>query len=229
MIDVASKIQMLSIAVLPILFAITLHEAAHGYVASRLGDMTAKMLGRVTLNPLKHIDPFGTIIIPLMMYLTTGFVFGYAKPVPVNYRNLRDPKRDMVWVAAAGPGTNLILALACGLVFRLLTGLPLQPGDTALWFVRPLSLMMVEGIKWNVLLAIFNMIPVPPLDGGRVMVGLLPPRQSTAYSQIEPFGFLIILALMFLNPLNIMRGLVYPLIGFIASLIAGFNPFFLHF
>lgn len=225
MMDWASKIQMLSIVILPVLFAITLHEAAHGWVASKFGDMTAKFLGRVTLNPVKHIDPVGTILIPLMMYLTTGFIFGYAKPVPVNFRNLRDPKRDMIWVAAAGPVMNLFLAFSCGLIFRLLLTLPTGPEGGAVWFLRPVRLMMLEGIKWNVLLAVFNMIPIPPLDGGRVMVGLLPPRQSYAYSQIEPFGFIVIFILMLWDPLGFMRGVVYPLIAVISSLIAGFNPF----
>jgi Zn-dependent protease len=226
MIDWFSKIQMLSVALLPILFAITLHEAAHGWVAFKLGDPTAKLLGRVTLNPLKHIDLIGTVIIPIMMYISTGFVFGYAKPVPVNYQGLRDPKRDMVWVAAAGPGTNLLLAIGCGFLFRTLNSLPMIQGDPLMWLIYPLKLMMLEGVKWNVLLGVFNLIPIPPLDGGRVLVGLLPPRQSYAYSRIEPFGFMIILAFMLFDPLHIMRGVIYPLIQLIATLIAGFNPFF---
>jgi len=188
-------IQQISISALPILLAVILHEVAHGWVANRRGDPTARMMGRLTLNPLSHIDPVGTILIPIFLLIATkgGFVFGWAKPVPVNFMNLRRPKEDMVWVAGAGPATNLLLAAACGLLFRLMVTinpgliLHLRPGggpsgwnDPAAIVLVPLLLMLLEAVKWNVVLAVFNMIPIPPLDGGRVMVGLLPDRQSAA-------------------------------------------------
>jgi Zn-dependent protease len=184
-----------SVWVLPLLFAITFHEAAHGFVAHRLGDNTAYDLGRVSFNPLRHIDPFGTVILPAMLLLShSPFLFGYAKPVPVNFRNLRNPRLDMVWVALAGPATNIILALAAALAFH---ALPLAPADSAQWIADNLKNALVI----NVVLAIFNMMPIPPLDGGRVAVGLLPRPLAGPLSRLEPFGMLILIGILILLPL----------------------------
>lgn len=188
--DIANLIQTVAIYALPVLFAITVHEAAHGYVARHFGDNTAYMLGRVTLNPLKHIDPLGTIVMPLLLYFATSgaFLFGYAKPVPVNFGHLRNPKRDMVWVALAGPGANLVQALLWNTLLYLLLG----AGITEPFFIR----MCQGGILVNVLLFAFNLFPLPPLDGGRILVGLLPYKQAALVSRIEPFGFFIVIALV---------------------------------
>ena len=184
-----------SVWVLPLLFAITFHEAAHGFVAHRLGDDTAYQLGRVSFNPLRHIDPFGTIILPAMLLLShSPFLFGYAKPVPVNFKNLHNPRLDMVWVALAGPATNIILALVAALAFH---ALPLAPADTAQWIADNLKNTLVI----NVVLAVFNMLPIPPLDGGRVAVGLLPNVLAYPLSRLEPFGMLILIGFLILLPL----------------------------
>ena len=188
--DFANLIQTVAIYALPVLFAITVHEAAHGYVARYLGDNTAWMLGRVTLNPIKHIDPLGTIVMPLMLYMATSgaFLFGYAKPVPVQFGNLRNPKRDMIWVALAGPGANFIQALLWGILFYLLSG----SGVTEPFFIR----MCQAGMLVNVVMFVFNLFPLPPLDGGRILVGLLPLRQAELVSRIEPWGFFVVMALV---------------------------------
>jgi Zn-dependent protease len=184
-----------SVWILPLLFAITFHEAAHGFAAHRLGDDTAWKLGRVSFNPIKHIDPFGTILLPAMLLLAhSPFLFGYAKPVPVNFRNLRNPRLDMVWVALAGPATNIILALAAALAFH---GLGLAPAGSAQWIADNLKNALVI----NVVLAVFNMMPIPPLDGGRVAVGLLPRPLAYPLSQLEPFGMLILIGILILLPL----------------------------
>ncbi len=186
--DFANTIQTISVYALPVLFAITIHEAAHGYVARHFGDPTAEMLGRITLNPLKHIDPIGTIVLPLLLALTTPFVFGYAKPVPVQFGNLRNPKRDMVWVALAGPVSNLVQAflwLALGLIL-LGTGLK-EP-----FFIK----VCQAGVMVNLVLFALNLFPLPPLDGGRVLVGLLPPGPATSLARVEPFGFFIVIGLL---------------------------------
>ena len=188
--DIAQIIQTVAIYALPVLFAITVHEAAHGYVARHYGDNTAYVLGRVTLNPLKHIDPVGTILMPLLLYFATSgaFLFGYAKPVPVRFDKLRNPKRDMVWVALAGPGANLIQALLWGAL-----GLLLQGADVNEFFF----LKMCEGgVLVNVVMFALNLFPLPPLDGGRILVGLLPYRQAELVSRIEPWGFFIVLGLL---------------------------------
>jgi Zn-dependent protease len=188
--DFANLIQTVAIYALPVLFAITVHEAAHGYVARHFGDNTAWMLGRVTLNPAKHIDPVGTIVMPLLLYFATSgaFLFGYAKPVPVQFGNLRNPKRDMIWVALAGPGANLAQALLWGIAFYLLQG----AGITEPFFIK----MCQAGILVNVVMLVFNLFPLPPLDGGRVLVGLLPWKQAELVSRIEPWGFFIVMALV---------------------------------
>lgn len=183
-------IQTVLIYALPVLFAITLHEAAHGYAALRLGDNTASMLGRVTLNPMAHIDPMGTILMPLLLYFSTGgaFLFGYAKPVPVRFDRLRHPKKDMVWVALAGPASNLLQALLWGVVLYVLAGAGVQER----FFLE----MCRAGMLTNVVMFAFNLFPLPPLDGGRILVGLLPWRQAAMVSRIEPWGFFIVMALV---------------------------------
>ena len=183
-------IQTVAVYALPVLFAITVHEAAHGYVARRLGDNTAYMLGRLTLNPMKHIDPIGTILMPVLLYFATSgaFLFGYAKPVPVNFSNLRHPKRDMVWVALAGPLSNFIQAVLWGILLVVLVALGVQ---------EPFFLKMARaGMLANLVMWAFNLFPLPPLDGGRVLVGLLPWKASQAVARIEPYGFFIVMGLV---------------------------------
>jgi Zn-dependent protease len=214
---------------IPVIIAITFHEAAHGWVAYKKGDPTAKMLGRVTLNPFPHIDPFGTILLPAMMLLLgMGMVFGWAKPVPVNFRLLRDQKRDPIYVAAAGVVTNLVLAVVSGIIFRILTALdpallleamthgaaPLTDTPARAVLV-PLTLMCAVSVQFNVLLAFFNLIPVPPLDGGRIAVGLLPPRASMALASVERYGMLVVLLLLMVGPLGIIWRFVDMLSTFI--------------
>jgi Zn-dependent protease len=181
--------------VIPVILAITLHEAAHGFIAHQFGDDTAWRLGRVSFNPMKHVDPFGTILLPAFLLLMRApFLFGYAKPVPVNFRALRNPRRDMVWVAAAGPATNILLAVAAGLMVHLAGFLPVYAG---LWFLQNLQ----NAIIINVILAIFNMIPLPPLDGGRVAVGLLPDALARPLAGLERYGMLIIIGMLFILPM----------------------------
>jgi Zn-dependent protease len=184
-----------SVWVIPVVLAITLHEASHGYVAHLFGDDTAWNAGRVSANPLRHIDPFGTILLPGMLLLAhSPFLFGYAKPVPINFWALRNPKRDMIWVAAAGPVTNILMALAAGFMTHLL---PFLPVTSARWFAENL----LHAIEINVILAVFNMIPLPPLDGGRVAVGLLPRTLALPLARLERYGILVLLALLILVPL----------------------------
>jgi Zn-dependent protease len=184
-----------SIWVIPLVIAITFHEAAHGFVAHRLGDNTAWEQGRVTFNPLKHIDPFGTLILPAMLFFAhSPFLFGYAKPVPVNFRALRHPRIDMVWVALAGPATNIALALAAALAFHAVGYLP---AEAAQWLFDNLKNALVI----NVVLAVFNMLPIPPLDGGRVAVGLLPNWLAAPLARLEPFGMLILIGILIVLPL----------------------------
>ena len=194
--DFAQLIQTVSIYALPVLFAITLHEAAHGYAARYFGDNTAWNLGRVTLNPAKHIDPIGTIVMPLLLYFATSgsFLFGYAKPVPVRFGNLRNPKRDMVWVALAGPASNLVQALLWGVLFYVMQIV----GIEEVFFYG----VCKAGVSMNLGLCVFNLFPLPPLDGGRIMVGLLPMRQALAFSRLEPYGFFIVIALIYMRILD---------------------------
>jgi Zn-dependent protease len=183
-------IQTIALYAIPVLLSITLHEAAHGYAARHFGDNTAYMAGRITLNPLKHIDPMGTILMPLILYIATSgaFLFGYAKPVPVRFGNLRHPKQDMVWVALAGPASNFVQALIWGALFYLLQGAGIQ---------EPFFTEMAQGgILVNVVMFVFNLFPLPPLDGGRILVGLLPYRQAMLVSRMEPYGFFIVMALV---------------------------------
>jgi Zn-dependent protease len=185
----------ISVWVLPVLIAITFHEAAHGFVAHHFGDNTAWDRGRVSFNPLRHIDPFGTLILPAVLLLShSPFLFGYAKPVPVNFRALRNPRIDMVWVALAGPATNIGLALLAAAAFH---GVEFLPADAAQWLADNLK----NAIVINVVLAIFNMLPIPPLDGGRVAVGLLPNVLAVPLSRLEPYGMLILIGLLIVLPL----------------------------
>ena len=198
-------IQTVLIYALPVLFAITIHEAAHGYVARYFGDDTAYMMGRVTLNPMKHIDPVGTILMPLMLYFATSgaFLFGYAKPVPVNFGHLRRPKRDMVWVALAGPASNFAQAIVWALAYTLLAA----GGLTERFFLE----MARAGVLVNLVMWAFNLFPLPPLDGGRVLMGLLPARQAYAFSRIEPWGFFIVMGLVIAGIVSSLW--LSPLIG----------------
>jgi len=207
----------LSIWALPVIFAITVHEAAHGYVANRLGDPTASMLGRLSLNPIKHIDPIGTLLLPTVLLLVGGFIFGWAKPVPVTVQNLNNPKRDMAYVAAAGPLSNLLMALIWLLLFKL----SLLLASVAPLLSAPVRAMAEAGILINLVLMLLNLLPIPPLDGGRIMVGLLPLEAARQYSRLEPYGLLIIVALLatgtlgkILGPLLFWsRRLLFSLIG----------------
>ena len=213
---VAETIQQIAIWALPVLAAIVFHEVAHGWVANRLGDPTAKRLGRLTLNPIPHIDLFGTVILPLLLILVRApFLFGYAKPVPVNYHNLRNPKRDMIWVALAGPATNIVLAFGSLAVLKLLIAFDVDPGSFLAVIVTPLALMAKGSIIINLVLAVFNAFPVPPLDGGRVLVGLLPEPHASTVARVEPYGFLIIMVLLMTDALDVIMG---PAVRFILGI-----------
>jgi len=214
-----SVIQKIAVFALPVLFAITLHEAAHGYVARHFGDLTAFAAGRISLNPLRHIDLVGTIIVPLVSLLLADILFGWAKPVPVNFANLRNPKKDMLWVAAAGPFSNLLMALGWALALKF--GAGLAPGSSgAVWLV----LSAACGVFVNVILMVLNLLPLPPLDGGRIAVSLLPHRLAWKFAQIERYGFMILIALLFTGVLGII---LWPLINLSISGIGalfGFAP-----
>ena len=192
-VDIAQLIQTVLIYALPVLFAITVHEAAHGYAARHFGDNTAAMMGRITLNPVKHIDPVGTILMPLLLYFATSgaFLFGYARPVPVRFDRLRHPKRDMVWVALAGPGANLLQALLWAVLMYVLLALDVNER----FFLE----MCKAGVLVNVVMFAFNLFPLPPLDGGRILIGLLPWRYAALLARIEPWGFFIVMALVILG------------------------------
>jgi len=210
-------IQKIAVFALPVIFAITLHEAAHGYVARHFGDMTAASQGRITLNPLKHIDPIGTVLVPLLILVASklfgggAILFGWAKPVPVNFGRLRRPKQDMLWVALAGPGMNLAMAVFWALMIQLAIALQSD------FLTKPLAFMGAAGVFINVILMALNLIPLPPLDGGRVAVSLLPMKQAIALSRLEPYGLFILLGLLFTG---ILGFILWPIIGLFVSLVA---------
>ena len=219
MMEELSLIQRLSVLALPILLAITIHEAAHGWVAMKLGDNTAKMLGRVSINPIRHIDPVGTVILPLVMYATTGFLFGWAKPVPVVMRNLRNPRRDMALVALAGPMSNLFMAIAWAVVLRIGVGLD---GEYT-WLAQPLQYMGYAGILINAFLMVLNLVPLLPLDGGRILNAFLPSQLSIKFEQTEQWGIFIVLGLLVMGWLGWFVG---PGVSWVISLsasLAGLN------
>ncbi|WP_435626560.1 site-2 protease family protein [Candidatus Ferrigenium straubiae] len=209
-------IQTISLAAIPVLFAITLHEAAHGYVARHFGDMTAHQQGRISLNPLRHIDPVGTVLFPLLTLWLGGILFGWARPVPVNFAALRRPKQDMLWVALAGPATNLFMALGWAFLYKMAWLFP----DS--YFAEPLLGMAEWGIKINVVLMVLNLLPLPPLDGGRVAVSLLPHRQAFQLAKIEPYGMFILIFLAVTPVLSLVLSplvnLMYKLITFLFGL-----------
>ena len=200
-----NTMQALAVLALPVLFAITVHEAAHGWMARRFGDSTAMMLGRVTLNPLKHIDPIGTILVPAVTFLLTSFLFGWAKPVPVNWRNLHNPRRDMVLVALAGPGANLIMAVFWALAVKL--GVALF--NVFEWLALPLIYMGSAGVLINSILMALNLLPILPLDGGRVLAGLLPPKLAWQYSRLEPYGLFVVIGLL---ATGLLGKILWPLV-----------------
>jgi len=204
-------VQTIAIYALPVIFAITLHEAAHGYVARHFGDRTAFVLGRISLNPMRHIDWVGTIAVPLLILVVSklfggaGILFGWAKPVPVNFQALRHPKRDMLWVAAAGPAANLVMALGWAVIMKASLAFPVGS------FLYPASLMAEAGITVNIVLLVLNLLPILPLDGGRIAVSLLPDRLALGYARLEPFGFPILLMLIFLPP-HLLGSIMMPMV-----------------
>ena len=214
--DFAALIQTLAIAALPVIFAITLHEAAHGYAARHFGDPTAWQAGRISLNPLRHIDPFGTLLVPALIlvssYLVAGsaMLFGWAKPVPVNFGRLRHPKRDMLWVAAAGPAVNLLMAIGWAAMFKLDTLIPRNA------YTLPLAEMSRTGVDVNLVLMVLNLLPLPPLDGGRIAVSLLPHSLAWKFAQLERWGFPILLLLMFTG---ILGDVMWPFVSLFRDLI----------
>jgi len=203
-------IQKIAIYALPVIFAITVHEAAHGYAAKHFGDMTAFNAGRITLNPLKHIDLFGTIILPALTVMLGGILFGWAKPVPVDFRRLHNPKKDMLWVAAAGPASNFVMAIFWALMMKFSVNAPEA-------FVLPMALMAKAGVTINIVLMVLNLLPLPPLDGGRIAVSLLPIKLARPFAQIERYGFIILIILLFSG---VLGKILEPLINLVYALIS---------
>jgi Zn-dependent protease len=213
-IEIEQTVRLIALYAIPGIFAITLHEAAHGYAARHFGDMTAYQAGRITLNPMRHVDPMGTIIIPILILIASQgrYAFGWAKPVPVNFSRLHNPKRDMLWVAAAGPASNLLMAVVWAFVIKAMHGVPPN------YFTEPVMLMARGGIIINAVLMVLNLLPLLPLDGGRIAVSLLPHGLAYRFAKLEPYGMIILLALMFLGVLNfVMMPFVNAVIGALAS------------
>ncbi len=208
-----ATIQYIAVAAIPLIFAITVHEASHGWVAHKLGDNTAKAMGRLTFNPIPHIDPIGTLLVPLLMMLTTGFIFGWAKPVPVDLRNLSDPRRDWAIISVAGPLSNLVMALSWALVWKLTFLMP----QSMVYVALPLALMAKVGITFNIILMVLNLLPLPPLDGSRVLGWLLPPQLAVKLDQIEPYGVFILIGLLYFGLWDYIIG---PATAFFINLIA---------
>ncbi|MFV2082158.1 MAG: site-2 protease family protein [bacterium] len=206
-------LQALVIGLPPFLLAVTVHEVAHGYIAKTKGDYTAQMLGRITLNPLRHIDPVGTVLFPLLLALSgIGIIFGWAKPVPVNSRNFRNPRKDMVYVSLAGPASNLFLALAFAFIFKIMLWFP---GAAVIWgspILKPLASMIVIGIKISIYLGVFNLLPIHPLDGSHILEGLLPPDMALSYSRLAPYGWIILVGLLMTGLLGRIIGPLYAMI-----------------
>ena len=217
MMELEHTVRLIALYAIPGIFAITLHEAAHGYAARHFGDPTAYQAGRITLNPIRHIDTMGTIVIPILILIASQgkYAFGWAKPVPVNFGRLRNPKRDMLWVAAAGPGANLLMAILWAFVIKVMQGVP------ANYFTDPVLLMARGGIIVNAVLMVLNLLPLPPLDGGRIAVSLLPQKLAYRFARVEPFGMIILLVLMLLG---VLGKVMWPFIaGFIGLLASAFN------
>ncbi len=204
--DIANLIQLIALYAIPAIFAITLHEAAHGYAARHFGDPTAYQAGRISLNPVRHIDPIGTLLIPAVVLFASGgkFAFGWAKPVPVNFSRLRNPKRDMLWVAAAGPGANLFMAVLWALLFKIVVMMPIN------YFSEPALRMAEGGIIINLVLMVLNLFPLPPLDGGRIAVSLLPHRLAYQFARVEPYGMVILMVLLFTG---VLGAVMLPVVG----------------
>lgn len=204
--DIANLVQLIALYAIPAIFAITLHEAAHGYAARYFGDPTAYQAGRISLNPVRHIDPIGTLLIPAVVLFASGgkFAFGWAKPVPVNFGRLRNPKRDMLWVAAAGPGANLFMAVLWALLFKIVVTMPLN------YFSEPALRMAEGGIIINLVLMVLNLFPLPPLDGGRIAVSLLPHRLAYQFARVEPYGMVILMVLLFTG---VLGAVMLPVVG----------------
>jgi Zn-dependent protease len=217
MMELENTVRLIALYAIPGIFAITLHEAAHGYAARHFGDLTAYEAGRITLNPIRHIELMGTIVIPILILIASQgrYAFGWAKPVPVNFGRLRNPKRDMLWVAAAGPGANLLMAILWACVIKAMQGVPPN------YFTEPILLMARGGIIVNAVLMVLNLLPLPPLDGGRIAVSLLPTKMAYRFARVEPFGLIILVVLMLLG---VLGKVMWPFIaGFIGLLAAMFN------